>query len=150
MEEAKMQGEVKAPDEMLKPFHLQRSCAVVIAGMAWFGVGVQLCFNIEEALIKNLSVAARLFSFFSYFTIETNLVMAIVLTIFLTRPQAEHFLTRPSIKSALVVYIIIVGVVYAALLRNLWNPQGLQFLADRVLHDAWSAPQRPDSWGLGN
>jgi hypothetical protein len=136
MEEVTMQGGANASGEMLKPYYLQRGCAAAIAGMAWFGLVVQLCFNIEEALIKNLSVPARMFAFFSYFTIEINLLIAIVLTIFLTQPQAEHFLNRPSIKSALVVYIIIVGVVYAVLLRNLWNPQRLRLLADRVLHDA--------------
>jgi hypothetical protein len=35
-----------------------------------------------------------------------------------------------------VVYIIVVGVVYEQLLRHLWHPQGMQLLADLVLHDA--------------
>jgi hypothetical protein len=135
VEEAKMQGEAKAPGEILKPDTLQRRCAAVIAGTAWFGVAVQLGFNIKEAIIENISVPARILFFFSYFTNEVNLLIAIVLTIFLIQPEAEHFLTRPSLKPALVVYIIIVGSVYTVLLRNLWNPQGLQLLADRILHD---------------
>ncbi len=133
-----MQGvdEAKTPGNVLRPLYGQRRCAAVIAGLGWFGLSVQLYFNIHDALIKDLSIPAHLINYFSYFTIETNLLVALALTIFCARPQAEQFLTRPSFKSALVVYIIIVGVVYAVLLRNLWHPHGLQLLADVVLHDA--------------
>jgi hypothetical protein len=95
-----MQGEAKAPGEILKPFYLQRRCAVVIAGLAWSGLGVQLYFDVQEALIKNEPV--HVFNFFSFFTIQTNILIALVLTIFCTQPQAERFLTGTSVVSALV------------------------------------------------
>jgi hypothetical protein len=129
-------GTVKMPGNVPLPLYGQRRCAAVIAGLGWFGLSVQLCFNIHWALVKDLSIPATLINYFSYFTIETNLLVALMLTIFCAWPQAEQFLIRPSVKSALVVYIIIVGVVYAVLLRNLWHPHGLQLLADIVLHDA--------------
>jgi hypothetical protein len=128
-------GEAKMLGNVPLPLYGQRGCAAVIAGLGWFGLGVQLYFNIQDALVKNV-LAGHLIDYFSFFTIETNLLVALVLTVFCARPQAEQFLTRPSVKSALVVYIIIVGVVYAVLLRNLWHPHGLQRLADVVLHDA--------------
>ena len=131
-----MHGEVKATSEILRPFYLQRSCAAVIGCMAWFGLSVQLYFDIEEALIKHEPVAVPVVNFFSYFTIETNILIALVLTIFCTQPLAERFLTGVSVVSALVVYIIVVGVVYELLLRHLWHPRGMQLLADMVLHDA--------------
>jgi hypothetical protein len=133
-----MQGvdAAKMPGNVPYPLYWQRRCAAVIAGLGWFGLSVQLCFNIQDALVKNLPVAGHLIDYFSFFTIETNLLVAVVLTIYCARPQAAQFLTRPSVKSALVVYIIVVGVVYAVLLRNLWHPHGLQLLADMVLHDA--------------
>ena len=112
-------GEAKMPGNVPLPLYGQRGCAAVIAGLGWFGMGVQLYFNIQDALVKNLPVAGHLIDYFSFFTIETNLLVALVLTIYCTRPRAAQFLTTPSVKSALVVYIIIVGVVYAALLRNL-------------------------------
>ncbi len=128
-------GEAKMPGNVPLPLYGQRACAAVIAVFGWFGVGVELYLNTQDALAKNIPVAGHLVSYFSYFSIETNLLVAIVLTIFCLRPQAEHFLTGPSVKSALVVYIIVVGVVYAVLLRKLWHPQGLQLLADIALHD---------------
>ncbi|MGH6935214.1 MAG: Pr6Pr family membrane protein [Methylocella sp.] len=129
-------GEAKMPGNVPLPLHGQRACAAVIAGFAWFGVSMELYLNTQEAHAKNIPVAGHLINYFSFFTIETNLLIALVLTIFCLRPQSEHFLTRPSVKSALVDYIIVVGVVYAVLLRKLWHPQGLQLLADIALHDA--------------
>ena len=32
-------------------------------------------------------------------------------------------------------YIAIVGIIYRLLLRQLWNPQGMQWVADVILHD---------------
>jgi hypothetical protein len=136
MEDAKMQGDAKAPDEILNPNSLQWRCAAAIASMAWFGVGYQLYYNIAEALAQSLPMTEHLINFFSYFTIETNLVVAVVLTIFCAQPQAERFLPGPSLNAALVVYVIVVGVVYELLLRHLWHPQGLRLLADTLLHDA--------------
>src|SRR3984893_293592 len=129
-------GEAKMPRNVPHLLYRQRSCAAVIAGLGWFGLSVQLYFNIHDALVKDLSIPAHLINYFSYFTTETNLLVALALTIFCARPQAAQFLTRPSVRSALVVYVIVVGVVYAVLLRNLWHPHGVQLLADVVLHDA--------------
>jgi hypothetical protein len=104
--------------------------------MVWLRSAALLYFDIQDALLKNLSLASPLVYYFSYFTIETNLLITVALTLTFARPQSEQFLTRPDLKSALVVYIIIVGTVCEVLLRNLWHPQGLQFFADCVLHDA--------------
>jgi hypothetical protein len=136
MEDAKMQGDAKAPDKILNPNSLQWRCAAAIASMAWFGVGYQLYYNIAEAIAESLPMTEHLVNFFSYFTIETNLVVGVVLTIFCAQPQAERFLSGPSLNAALVVYVIVVGVVYELLLRHLWHPQGLRLLADTLLHDA--------------
>jgi hypothetical protein len=128
-------AEAKMPDNMAKPLYPKRICAAMIALIGWFALSVQFYFNVEEALAKNESIIHRLVQFFSYFTIETNILIAAAITIVAARPQAEQYLTRPSVKSALVVYIMIVGLVYTALLRNLWDPQGMQLVADTVLHD---------------
>jgi hypothetical protein len=129
-------GEAKMPGGVPLPLYGQRACAAVIAGLGWFGVGVELYLNIHDALVKNLPLAGYLIDYFGFFTIEINLLIALVLTIFCLRPQSEHFLTGPSVTSALVDYVIVVGVVYAVLLRHLWHPHGVQLLADIALHDA--------------
>ncbi len=128
-------GEANMPGNVPDPLYWQRRCAAVIAGLGWFGLSVQLYFNIHWALVKDLSIPAHLINYFSYFTVETNLVVALMLTMTCAWPQTEQFLTTPSVRSALVVYIIIVGGVYEVLLRNLWQPHGMQLFADVALHD---------------
>ena len=39
-------------------------------------------------------------------------------------------------QSATAVFIAIVGIVYSIALRHVWDPEGLQKIADVVLHDA--------------
>jgi len=46
------------------------------------------------------------------------------------------FFSRPSVKSAIALYIAIVGIVYNLALRQLWNPEGFQLVADVILHTA--------------
>jgi hypothetical protein len=48
--------------------------------------------------------------------------------------KAERFFKQPSVLTAVTVYILIVGLVYNLVLRSQWNPQGLQLLADNLLH----------------
>ncbi|SFK03066.1 Pr6Pr family membrane protein [Methylocapsa palsarum] len=113
----------------------QRASAAFIAAAAWFALTVQISYNIEEARTNNASVAASVVHFFSYFTMQTNLLVALILTLSFFQPQSEWFLTRTSVQSAVASYIVIVALVYTLLLRNLWNPQGWRLVADRLLHD---------------
>ncbi len=113
-----------------------RLCAGLLACVGWIAVGIEVTITINGAVSDKRSVAAAVIRCFSYFTIETNLLLALLLTTAALRPQARSFLLRPSVKVAGVLYIIIVGVIYAALLQHLWNPQGLRLFADRLLHIA--------------
>ena len=42
---------------------------------------------------------------------------------------------QPWVSSGIGVSIIVVGAAYSLLLRNLWQPQGLHWLANELLHD---------------
>jgi hypothetical protein len=71
----------------------------------------------------------------SYFTILTNLLVAVVATASLASRRSDGFFTRPNTESATAVYIAIVGIIYSLLLRALWEPTGLQLAVDVALHD---------------
>jgi hypothetical protein len=74
--------------------------------------------------------------YLSFFTILTNLLIAIALTSSLTpKSRMGGFFTRPAVTSALTAYIATVGIVYSLMLRDLWNPEGLEKAADILLHD---------------
>jgi hypothetical protein len=51
-------------------------------------------------------------------------------------PQSRvgRFFDRPSVRTAILAYIIIVAVIYHYLLAKLWNPQGWELVADTIEH----------------
>lgn len=72
--------------------------------------------------------------FLGYFTILSNLAVAAVCV---ARARGgRDGLSGPGARAAVAVYIGITGLVYALLLRTLWQPQGWQWWADSGLHYA--------------
>jgi hypothetical protein len=74
--------------------------------------------------------------FFSYFTILTNSLVAIYFVVsgLAGKSRLGKFFNRASVVTAITVYITIVGLVYQFILRNTWNPTGLQMIIDEMLH----------------
>src|SRR4030095_2997787 len=110
-----------------------RFIALIGAIIGWFAIIAQLYLIIINRVV---SVPGTLFRFFSYFTIDTNILIALCLTfIFLgSKSRLGKLLSNPTTITALTVYIIIVGIVYNTILRLTWNPQGLQMVVDEILH----------------
>jgi len=68
--------------------------------------------------------------FLGYFTILTNIFVALICT----RAVLSPAMRMPRIEAAGAVSIVMVGIVYHALLASRWNPQGLQLVADFTHH----------------
>ncbi len=101
--------------------------------IGWFAVLLQLYLLIQN---RRLSLPATIVQFFSYFTILTNILVAVYFTLLLLkrRSQQEGWFTNQKAATAIAVYITIVGIVYNLVLRHLWDPQGWQLVADELLH----------------
>ena len=112
----------------LPPFFL---ALIAIAG--WFALASQLYLIIQNRVV---SVAETIIRYFSFFTILTNLIVAICVTVLLLKPNSKRGLwfLKPATSTAITVYITIVGVGYNVILRFLWQPQGLQYVTDELLH----------------
>ena len=110
-----------------------RFIAFIGALIGWFAIITQLYLIISNRVV---SVPETIFRFFGYFTIDTNILVALCFTfIFLNnRSRLGIFFTKASTITALTVYITIVGIVYNTILRPLWKPQGLQMIVDELLH----------------
>jgi len=110
-----------------------RFVALIAAVIGWFGVIAQLYLIITNRVV---SVPGTLFRFFSYFTIDTNILVALCFTFifFGSKSRLGKLFSKPTTITALTVYIIIVGIVYNTILRLTWNPQGLQMVVDEILH----------------
>jgi len=108
-----------------------------MAILGWGALAIQLELVLFARWQSGASLVGGLVSYFSYFTILTNTLAAIVLTYAAdTRPSSGRaFFLQPWVASGIAVSIIVVGAAYSLLLRQLWQPEGLQWLANEVLHD---------------
>jgi hypothetical protein len=107
--------------------------ALVAASIAWFGVLTQFYLIILNRVV---SIPETILRFFAYFTINTNILVALCFTFIGlgSKTRTGRFFSRPSTVTAITVYIIIVGIVYNTILRSLWQPQGFQMIVDEILH----------------
>lgn len=107
----------------------------ILAGalIGWFALILQFTLTM---LHRSLPVATSIIKYFSYFTILTNLLVAICFTVLWLHKNNKlyKFFSRSSTITAINVYIIVVGAVYNLVLRKLGHPQGLFKLADELLH----------------
>lgn len=113
---------------------MKRGGAALLAAIGWSALVLQFVLQSRVAGGLGLSAAEGVIRFFSYFTIQTNILAALVLTAFAIKRQSDEWLVHPFVRSAVAVYIAIVGMVYFVFLRQLWAPQGAQWVADTVLH----------------
>lgn len=99
--------------------------ALILATITWFAVVLQL--YITEGSI---------FNFISYFTILSNILVALTLTFcsLLSSTKLGIYFTSVKTQSAIALYIFIVGLVYNFVLRGIWQPTGWQLIVDNLLH----------------
>lgn len=101
--------------------------------IAFFAVGLQ--FRISFVITKT-GTAATIANLLSYFTILTNLLVALYSLVLWSAPETRlgKFCNRTSTTTALLVYILLVGIIYNLALRHIWSPQGWGRIADELLH----------------
>ncbi|UQB67911.1 Pr6Pr family membrane protein [Epilithonimonas zeae] len=104
---------------------MKQKLALFLAILGWIAVILQFYLMMESRTISRLESVIR---FFSYFTILTNMILAISFSIQTFKKETIRILTP------ITVYITIVGLVYQILLRHTWSPTGLQMIVDELLH----------------
>lgn len=109
-----------------------------VAIIGWLSLILQFVLHLGNPIVPEPSFAERFIRFFSYFTVSTNIIVAITLSAvaFFPATKVGRFLCKPSTQAAVTSYITIVGLVYSLFLRSVWDPQGWQAIADHALHDA--------------
>jgi hypothetical protein len=115
---------------------MERAYRIVVAALGWFAIGLDYYLIVRHTTDGDLIAGAvRLLS---YFTILSNILVALAMTLPWLAPQSRlgRFFLEPSIRTAILVYIIIVAVIYHYLLAPLYDPRGLQLLATTIEHVA--------------
>ena len=113
-----------------------RTFGLCLALLAWFSVLMQCYLSLQLAVLNGKSIGGGLEVFFSYFTVLTNLLICVSLTLSVATPSSTlgRWFARPSIVTGIATSIVFVGLSYHFLLRHTWNPQGARLVADVLLH----------------
>jgi hypothetical protein len=118
--------------------HKQRAGRLgrVVMVITWAALLLQLGLSLQAARAGGRPISSGLMVYFGYFTIWTNLFVALALSI----PggpgcsRLHGLCNHPQILACAATSMILVGVGYHFLLRQIWNPDGLQWFADLLLH----------------
>ena len=108
--------------------------SALIAILTWFALILQFYLSMTAYLAKGRTLAGSLVEFFSYFTIQCNLLTAIGLTAVALNGFNKGFFSRRGVLTAIAVYISIVCLVYNIVLRGTVHPVGWHRVADELLH----------------
>ena len=110
-----------------------RILKISTAIFGWVAVILQFYLII---LNRTTYISETIIRYFSFFTIESNLLVALCFSILVLKPKSKmglFFEKTPNI-TAVTLYILIVGITYNLILRFLWQPSGFQKIADELLH----------------
>lgn len=107
---------------------MKKQLSLLFTSIAWFAVIAQYYLMIENRVTPILETSIR---FFSFFTILTNLLVAIYFSLSLLKKKNVD---KPGTLTAVTVYITIVCMVYQIILRPIWKPTGIQMIVNELLH----------------
>ncbi|HTD99195.1 MAG TPA: Pr6Pr family membrane protein [Mucilaginibacter sp.] len=110
-----------------------RAYIVIMFIVGWFTLIGQLVLMLGTKAAPATELVMR---FFTFYTILTNLLLAVCFTFMLLKPRSKwnDFFTSPAMLAAAATYITVVSVTYNIILRFIWSPQGLQRVVDELLH----------------
>jgi hypothetical protein len=109
---------------------------IAVAVAAWCGVLFELWLSLKMARDTGKPASAGWIAFAGYFTIITNLFVALVLSLPSTgvKIRCIAWLGRPSVRGCAVTACLLVAIAYHFLLREHWSPQGAQRVSYVILH----------------
>lgn len=110
---------------------LVRGIASTVAVLGWAFLALQLWLALDTGHANGQPTNLILIDYISFFTILSNLLITLIFTWVAVAPPGPP----ASVQAAAAAYISIVGIGYNLLLRSLWDPEGLQKVADVMLHD---------------
>ncbi|NII54730.1 Pr6Pr family membrane protein [Luteibacter sp. SG786] len=105
--------------------------AIIVAAVAWPALVLQYWL-----IVWSGSLGAVTVRYFSFFTILSNLLVALVAASAATGGNWAplRILRTPRMRGLAALCIAVTALVYVTVLRSLWHPLGPQLIADRSLH----------------
>lgn len=106
----------------------------MLAVVAWLAVLLQLWLSVQLGLDNGKSIVGGIVAFLGYFTVLTNIFVALMASAGALSRSPTAWLYRPPVVGCATTAILLVGIAYHLLLRRTWSPQGAQLVADILLH----------------
>src|SRR5258705_6908454 len=99
-----------------QPTKAMQAFLAIGAIIGWFAVGLQFYLIIVNRVT---SVPETIIRFFSFYTILTNILVALYFTVLLLKPDFRwgNFFSRANVITAITLYITVVGITYNLILR---------------------------------
>jgi hypothetical protein len=119
---------------MLRERDRPRLWRAAFAVIGWAALALQYVLMVGP--VEGWAVLERTVNYFSFFTILTNILVALALTGPLMSPgrRVARWTAGEGVRAAIAMYIVVVGVVYHFLIAPYWKPEGLTFGVNLVLH----------------
>ena len=107
---------------------------IICALIGWLALSLRL---VDVLIIgQYASIAKELFVYFGFFTVWTNILIALAFTAPLLDQDRKlyNFFMLPAVRAALASYIFMVAVVYHIAIAPSWDPQGFTLLTAHGLN----------------
>jgi hypothetical protein len=112
---------------------------ILAAALTWLAMGVSYVRGLQTQ--SHLPWLTFTVNYFSYFTILSNLLVAIYFTLAVLTPQSRmgRFFNRPPVRAAIALYIAVTFLIYFVILSRIpFDPGGSRFVQG-LLHYATPA-----------
>lgn len=108
----------------------------LLAIMVWLALFIQFYISTEKYLSQGRTFGGAIVQLLSYFTIQNNFLVALAMTLFLLAPQSKwgKWFAKPTVLTAMCVYITIVCLVYQLVLRKEHTQYGWFRFCDEIFH----------------
>lgn len=97
-------------------------------------VGLQFSISIPANMAKGMSLGEAVVTFFSYFTILTNITITLIYLSGVVTSSGLAWFRKPATRAMMVGVMMLVMIFYHVLLRPIWQPEGLFLVCDYLLH----------------
>jgi hypothetical protein len=107
-----------------------------VALCAWMGLTSEFYLSVVNSKVVFSGIVIH---YFSFFTILTNLIVAICSTVVLIANKTSllyKFFSKTTTLTAITVYILIVGIIFNVILRRIIHLNGMQEISSDLLHVA--------------
>lgn len=114
---------------------MRNAYAAIAAVVGWGALGLQLALVVSAT--GETGFASRAVNLLSSFTILSNIMAAVTLTVAALGAGGSRilgFFALPTVQTGVAVYMTVTGVAYLLLLRTIGDPAGASSAAGAILH----------------